>query len=81
VPIVVPVKVTNFKRLTNGTIQFNFTNNINALIGVQSATNLVPNSTNWSALGAAVEVSPGHFQFTDSNAASVGNRFYRLGTP
>lgn len=81
VPTVLPTKITGFKKLNNGTTQFGFTNNINALIAVQSATNFALNSTNWTALGAAVEVSPGHFQFTDSNAPSVGNRFYRLGAP
>jgi uncharacterized delta-60 repeat protein len=39
------------------------------------------NLTQWTLIGAAVEVSPGVFEFTDINSALSPRRFYRLRLP
>jgi hypothetical protein len=38
-------------------------------------------SSNWTVLGAATETSPGQFQFSDSQPATNGQRFYRVRSP
>jgi hypothetical protein len=37
--------------------------------------------SNWTTLGAATEVSPGQFQFTDPQATNTPQRFYRVRSP
>ncbi|EEF58903.1 C-type lectin domain protein [Pedosphaera parvula Ellin514] len=68
--------------LANPTIQpdrsftFAFTNTPGVPFHVLMATNLP--STNWTDLGSATEISPGHFQFTDSQTSNSFSRFYRV---
>jgi hypothetical protein len=50
------------------------------LFGVLATTNLSLPLTNWTALGGAVEIAPGQFQFTDPQATN-GGRFYRAFAP
>jgi len=35
----------------------------------------------WKLLGAAEEIAPGTFKFTDTNASSISHRFYRASSP
>jgi hypothetical protein len=37
--------------------------------------------SNWTTLGDATEVSPGQFRFTDPQAISRPQRFYRVRSP
>jgi len=53
----------NPARLGGGSFRFSFTNINGATFTALAATNL-PASSNWTSLGSATEISPGHFQFT-----------------
>ncbi len=44
-------------------------------------TNAALPFADWTRLGAVTEVSPGQFQFTDSQTASESQRFYRIRSP
>jgi hypothetical protein len=79
VPIPVSTILNNVAKLTNG-IQFNFTNNVNALIGVLTTTNLTQPLANWTPLGGVTEISPGQYQFTDIGMKD-SKRFYCLFAP
>ena len=48
---------------------------------VLSTTNVTLPVSNWTILGAVPEVSPGRFQFTDTNAPAFPTRFYRVVFP
>ena len=80
IPIPVPVNttITSVDLLTNGVIQFAFTNTIGAPLTVASTTNLAVFSTNWLPLGGVVEVAPGQFQFNDPQPANQALNFYRI---
>ena len=47
---------------------------------VLATTHLYLPASNWTELGPATEISPGHFQFIDSNATNRLTRFYRVRT-
>jgi hypothetical protein len=66
---------------TNGWFQFNFTNNIGALFGVQATSNLSLPSDNWTNLGGILEISPGQFQFADALGTNAPRKFYRFISP
>ena len=65
----------------NGSFRFAFTNSVGALFGVLATTNVALTSTNLAALGGVTEISPGQFQFTDSQATNDGQRFYIIRSP
>jgi hypothetical protein len=44
-------------------------------------TNLSSLATNWTTLGQTTEVSPGAYQFTDSQPRNEGQFFYRVVGP
>jgi len=67
--------------LDNGSFQLAFTNTPGAFLGVLATTNLTLPLSNWTMLGAATEVSPGQFQFTDPQATNTPQRFYRVRSP
>ena len=67
--------------LPDGSFQFAFTNSVGAVFGAFATTNLSLPFTNWAALGGAVEVLPGQFQFTDPQATNNSPRFYRVRSP
>jgi hypothetical protein len=69
--------LTGLTSLGNGAFQFAYTNNSGQPSSVYASTNLVV----WAAIGAATQISPGLFQFTDTNAASYPRRFYQLRWP
>ena len=72
---------TSAKMLDNGSFQLAFTNTPGAFLGVLATTNLTLPLSNWTMLGAATEVSPGQFQFTDPQATNTPQRFYRVRSP
>jgi hypothetical protein len=69
------------QRLVGGAFQFSFTNMPGADFTALASTNLTSPSSNWIALGAPTEVSPGQFQFTDPQATNAMRRFYRVRSP
>ena len=81
VPIPATTTLTGTAILTNGPLQFCFTNNPGALLGVLATTNLSLPLTNWTRLGGVTEVAPGQFQFSDPQATNGGQRFYSLFAP
>ena len=66
------------RKLTDGSFQFTFTNNPGALFTISTATDLA--AANWTLLGGAMEIAPGQFQFTDTQATG-SRRFYRVQSP
>jgi hypothetical protein len=66
------------RRLTNGALQFAFTNTVGALFAVLATTNPALPLGNWTTLGGVTEVLPGQFQFTDAEATNTPSRFYRV---
>ncbi len=49
--------------------------------GAQYTVEASDDIRNWSAIGIASEGPPGQFQFTDTAAAALAGRYYRLRTP
>lgn len=68
-------------RLPNGFFQFNFTNAPGRSFSALASTNVALPASNWTALGAPTEISPGQFQFTDAQATNGPYRFYRVRSP
>src|SRR5207244_2138196 len=62
----VPALLTPPIRLQNAAFQFTFRNTPGLSFTVLSATNLAVRLENWTSLGLAAEISPGHYQFTDA---------------
>ena len=76
-PPSVVTSLTDLTQLGNGAFQFGFTNSSGQGYSVYGSTNL----TIWSPIGAATQVSPGLFQFTDPDATNYPQRFYQLRSP
>ena len=75
------LRLLNPVRLANGVFAFGFTGTPGASFTALAATNLALPLDNWSVLGAVGEVSPGQFQFTDTQAPDNPRRFYRVRSP
>jgi hypothetical protein len=69
-------RLTNLSRLPDGRFQFSYTNTTSINPSVYASTNL----TNWLLIGAATQVGPGLYQFTDP-ATNLPRRFYQLRVP
>jgi hypothetical protein len=70
--------LVNSVMLPSGTFQFGFASTPGLGFSVLVATNPFPTLSNWTALGGVTEVSPGQFQFTDTQATNSPQRFYRI---
>lgn len=75
------IMLTNLIKLPAGSFQFSFLNTAGSANTVFTTTNLALVFSNWTSLGIATEVIPGHFQFTDSQATTNSKRFYRVRSP
>jgi hypothetical protein len=80
-PIPVASSLNGARQLADGSFQFAFTNSIGAIFGVLATTNPALPMSNWTLLGGVIEVTPGHFQFTDTQAGGSTTRFYRIRSP
>jgi galactose oxidase-like protein len=76
----VPTVLTQPTKLQTGAIRFTFRDTPGVNFSVLSTTDLTLPISSWADLGAAEELSPGHYQFTDSTANSP-QRFYGLASP
>jgi uncharacterized repeat protein (TIGR03803 family) len=76
-----PLLLTDLVKLPGGPFQFGFTNIPSSINTVFATTNLTLAFSNWAALGTAVEISAGHFQFTDPQGTNNSKRFYRVRSP
>jgi len=67
--------------IQSGAFSFNFTNLSVADFTVLASTNVGLPSSQWSTLGAAAQLAPGQYHFTDSTAPNYPRRFYRVVSP
>jgi hypothetical protein len=78
-PATTALVLTNPTKLGNGSFQFTFTGTPAAAFTVFAATDAALPLNNWTALGTATEVSPGHYQFNDADEPQ--QRFYIVRSP
>jgi N-acetylneuraminic acid mutarotase len=80
--VVVPaILLTNPTILADGSFEFGFASAAGSGHTVLATEDLATPFTGWSVLGSATEISPGKFQFTDSEAPNYPRRFYVVSTP
>jgi hypothetical protein len=71
-----PPLLTGVVLLSNGVIQFGFTNNSTASFTVLTTTNLSWPLSEWSVAGTPINTAPGIFQFTSQPTTNDAQRFY-----
>ena len=76
-PAVVTAQLSPSVYSTNGTFQFFYTNNSSVNGSIYTSTNLI----DWTISGAAEQVAPGVYRFTEGMAENVASRFYQLRFP
>ena len=76
-----PSTITALAQLADGTFQFNFTNGTPASFTVLATTNVALSVGEWTVLGPAIQLSPGMYQFTDSQGTNFPQRFYQVRSP
>jgi len=76
-----PLKLSTPTVLSNGAVQFSFVENLGLSFTVLASTNPSASTASWSAVGAAIEASPTHYQFTDNQTSNYARRFYRVRSP
>lgn len=76
-PVPPSFRLTNLSRLPEGRFQFSYTNTSSATPMVYASSNLI----DWLAIGAATQVAPGYYQFTDAASTNLPRRFYELRGP
>ena len=81
IPAPPPIVLTGAVRLGNGNFQFSFTNAPATACSIWATTNLSVPASNWTSLGAPIEVSPGQYQFTDTQSTGVAQHFYCVRVP
>lgn len=72
------IQLTGMTMSLGGAFKINFTNTPGTLGAVLSTTNVFLPASEWTILGPVTEVSPGQFQFIDTNAPTFPTRFYRV---
>src|SRR5262249_11710722 len=72
-----PIVISDAKNLPDGTFQFAFTNTPGASFRVLTSTNFALPVDEWTDAGAALETSPGSYQFKDETPGNA-QRFYRV---
>ena len=75
------ILLTNLSKVPGGSFQFSFLHTSGSTNTVFATTNVGLAFSNWTPLGTATEVSPGHFQFADPQATNRPQRFYRVRSP
>jgi len=76
-----PITLSAPSLLPGGAFQISFTNKPTVTFSVFGTTNLATPFGNWNRLGAATEIAPGRFQFTDAQVNTDQQRFYRVQSP
>src|SRR5262249_3350246 len=74
------LSISNPALASNNPLQLAFTNSTGATFAMLTCTNLSLPASNWTILGAATEIGPGQFHFTDMTATN-GQRFYQARSP
>lgn len=80
-PTVSPLIIVNAMQLPDGVVQLSWTNMLSDTNTVLATTNIQTASTNWDIVGSGLEISPGVFQFRDSQVTNCPLRFYRIRSP
>ena len=80
VPAPAPLVLTNAAVLANGSFQFSWSALPGTSFSVLATTN-VARQTSWSVVGGVMEISPGQFQFNDTQPGTGSARFYRVRSP
>ena len=76
-----PIILSAPTRLANGAFQFSFTNLPGRAFTVYASTNAALPFSTWLPLTGLNENPPGQYEFTDPQAASTAQRFYRVTSP
>ncbi len=76
-----PIQLQNPVMLPGGAFHFTFSNTPSTSMTVLASTNAEVPLANWSELSGIIETTPGHYQFTDSDATNFASRFYLLRIP
>ncbi|HEX5399321.1 MAG TPA: kelch repeat-containing protein [Verrucomicrobiae bacterium] len=76
-----PIVLQPLPTFTGGAFEFNFTAASGQSFTVWATTNIEAPFNSWRSLGAVTEVTPGQYQYSDSQAASLARRFYRVTSP
>ncbi len=76
-----PILLTGPMMLPNGSFQFGFSNTPGALFTALASSDVQLPLGNWSVMGSVTEVSPGQFQFTDTQPINGPQRYYRVRSP
>lgn len=76
-----PTPLLTGARLANGSFRLNFNTLANTSFTVVATTNLALPLASWTVLGAATEFSTGAYQYTDVQASTGQQRFYRVKSP
>jgi DNA-binding beta-propeller fold protein YncE len=76
-----PPSLSGAQMVGNGVLQFSFTNTPSASFTVLSSTNLSLPLSNWTVVGASIEISPGAFQFTSQPTTNDAQCFYGVRSP
>lgn len=77
----VPLILTGWRSLGNGSFQFSFTNDAAASFSVLSSTNVALPLSNWMVIGSPTNVGGNLFQFTTTPSTNDSQRFYRVVSP
>ena len=80
-PPAAPIMLTGAPTFGGRFFSVTFTNTPGGFFSLLAATNPALPLSNWTALGGAPEVLPGHFQFSDSLPWGIGKRYYRVRSP
>jgi hypothetical protein len=75
------IRLTDPIMLPDGTFQFSFTNTPGVSFTVLGTEDLSQSVTNWTVVGAPIEVAPGQFQFIDTLAPNSSAKFYSVRSP
>jgi len=78
--VAAPFLLSQPTKLPTGEFQFTFRNTPGINFTVLSTADIGVSLNNWTSLGSATELSPGHYQFTD-RAADALSRFYIVRSP
>ncbi|MEY4385124.1 MAG: hypothetical protein RLY20_407 [Verrucomicrobiota bacterium] len=78
-----PSVFTSSTQLTNGVVQFTFTNLTDTTYSIFASTNVAAPINTWTNIGSATETTPGsgQFNFTDVPLPGVPQRYYRVRSP
>ena len=79
--VAAPLVLVPEATFSGGSFQFDFTATPGQSFTVWSTTNISAPFNSWTSLGPVTEVSPGHFKFSDAQAASLSHQFYRVTSP